>query len=565
MNLDLSKFKKISSSKKSTMLRHPNGHKIEIAHGGLTDKLKSELDKLPIHKADGGKIQRYSGESGDPADSDVKSVDDSSDSQSQPQAPVTINIGQPQGAPTPPPQAMQAPEPQQQPQAEPPPSTRDEAPQQAQAPVNNDAAVDKEVNDAANNYGDQAPAMPVQQAPQAPPMPPVKQELTRESQAWMNDLMNGHIQPKTYQDLFNEKSTIGKIGTMFGLLIGGAGSGLAHQPNALLGMMDKEISNDLEAQKQSKANAQNFLRINQEMGMNAAKISQMQKEGALTNAQAQLLTTDKGIKDLALSQNQMLISSYHSLVEDTNKMPEGPQKEQAKAVLGMVYNKIGEKINNINDAAAGSAAFLNSLSPSKGNSSEQDFQNRSRNLKLMGPQGETMSKDMESKHFPGLKGQSSVPLDSAAREGLNSGISFDQKIHRFMDWTKNHSGDLSPSDRNTGEAMAAELQGAYRQASRGGVYKEGEQNFISKLIDSTPTKFFNEIRVMPQLEAIAKENQYHVDQFAKSQGFEGYGSPTAKSQGSPQQSSGGIKEGTKTTSKSGKPVVWKNGQWNYIK
>lgn len=173
-----------------------------------------------------------------------------------------------------------------------------------------------------------------------------------------------------------------------------------------------------------------------------------------------------------------------------------------------------------------------------------------------------MSRDMESKHFPGLKGQSSVPLSEGDREGLNSGISFDQKLHRFMDWTKNHSGDLSPSDRNTGEAMAAELQGAYRQATHGGVYKEGEQNFISRLIDSTPTKFFNEIRVMPQLQAISSENQARVDQLAKSKGFEGYGSPAAKSQGSPQKSSG-PKEGTTSTSKSGKPMIWQNGQWNY--
>ena len=72
------------------------------------------------------------------------------------------------------------------------------------------------------------------------------------------------------------------------------------------------------------------------------------------------------------------------------------------------------------------------------------------------------------------------------------------------------------------EWRAAELQGAYRQATNGGVFKQGEQNFISKLIDSTPTKFFNEIRVLPQLGVIAKDNQRRLDTKLKGMGFEGY-------------------------------------------
>ena len=74
----------------------------------------------------------------------------------------------------------------------------------------------------------------------------------------------------------------------------------------------------------------------------------------------------------------------------------------------------------------------------------------------------------------------------------------------------------------TGQTLAAELQGAYRQATHGGVYKEGEQNFISKVITDNPTAFFNKVRVLPQLKALSQENQARVDQLVKSKGFSGY-------------------------------------------
>ena len=64
--------------------------------------------------------------------------------------------------------------------------------------------------------------------------------------------------------IFAKKDTLGKIGTMFGLLIGGAGAGLAHQPNMLMEMMNNQIKNDLQAQEQSSLNKQSFLKINQQ-------------------------------------------------------------------------------------------------------------------------------------------------------------------------------------------------------------------------------------------------------------------------------------------------------------
>jgi hypothetical protein len=247
-------------------------------------------------------------------------------------------------------------------------------------------------------------------------------------------------------------------------------------------------------------------------------------------------------------------AALHKLTQDVQKLPMGsPQRQQAENTLAMMYQSVNNENFDIADRAASASALANFGTPSNSNNGEQQFQQQDKMLRMSG--NDKLAEDRESKHFPGIQGQASVPLSGGDREELNSGITFDQKLHRFIDWTKGHSGDLNPKDIATGTALAAELQGAYRQATHGGVYKEGEQNFISKLIDSNPTKFFNSIRVAPQLQAISGENQARVDQKAKSLGFSGYSGNSGQNN-SP-------KEGMSGTSKTGRPITFKNGKWIY--
>ena len=49
-NIDYSKFKKVSSDKKSTKLIHKDGHELTIAHANLSEKMKKELQTIPDHK-----------------------------------------------------------------------------------------------------------------------------------------------------------------------------------------------------------------------------------------------------------------------------------------------------------------------------------------------------------------------------------------------------------------------------------------------------------------------------------------------------------------------------------
>lgn len=336
------------------------------------------------------------------------------------------------------------------------------------------------------------------------------QDLGQEAQMFQSDLNAGHIKPETYHDLFAKKDTLGKIGTMFGLLLGGAGSGLTGQPNALLGMMNNEITNDLDAQQKSASNQQNFLKINQQNLMN--------------QAQAKNIKAEADTRAYALSKVQMNYAALHKLVQDTQKLPPGPQKDQAMQTLAMMNQAVQSENFNVLDRAATGAAFYQTMFGNQGSGEmpEQQFQQKVQKMKTLGPQAEKIATDLEEKHYPGIPGQASAPLSGDDRVQIHSGVAFDRSLNNFRQWAKTHSGDLSPSDINYGHALAADLQGAYRQATHGGVYKEGEQNFISGIIDETPTKFFNKVRVIPKLDAAADANKQRLDQLLKDKGFHGY-------------------------------------------
>lgn len=509
--LNLAEMKKIHQDDKSATFKHKDGHEIKVAVSALKPEMKKKLDKLPVYAAEGygasggwgdDQVSNDAPQSGWIPNTSFSSMFDSNAPDVVPNPNYTpmpkegdvINTGL--GA------SDQNP---------------GLAPEQKQSVA---PAQDMDASSPAPAPQAQ-PRQPAAQAPQQAPQPTTpeehaavtKQNLTQEDLAWQQDLQNGHVQPKTYQDLFANKDTLGKIGTIFGLMVGGAGAGLTHQPNALLEMMNKQIQNDLEAQMKSKENAVNYIKLNQQHQMNQASIAKMGHENRLIDAET-------NAKALATSNMQMNRAALHQMTMQVQKLPPGtPQRQQAENTLAMMFQAVNNENFGLADRAAAASALAN-FGNQSGGSQEQGFQQQNRMLRMSG--NEKLANDNEEKHFPGLPGKSSVPLTSADRDSINSGMDFDQKLHRFIDWTKSHSGDISPTDRHAGQAMAAELQGAYRQATHGGVYKEGEQNFISKLIDSEPTKFFNEIRVVPQLNAIASENQKRVNQLVQSKGFPGY-------------------------------------------
>lgn len=215
---------------------------------------------------------------------------------------------------------------------------------------------------------------------------PTTQDLDNEAAAYADDVQRGYIKPETMASLFAKKDTVGKIGTIFGLLVGGAGAGLTHQPNALLGMMQKEIDNDLEAQKMSNSNAQNWLRLSHEHEMQQANVS---KTGAETmeslgraskvpaetseiEARAASHRGDAELKAIDAAKTRMQISILHQLTGTVNNMPAGPAKQ---AALDTLNNTITPSVmEDIKKRNAQTAGKLNLRAGVRGDLRQQDPQ-----------------------------------------------------------------------------------------------------------------------------------------------------------------------------------------------
>lgn len=362
------------------------------------------------------------------------------------------------------------------------------------------------------------------------------QELFPEAQAFKQDLDNGHITPETYQSLFAKKDTLPKIGTIFGLLLSGMGAGLTHGPNMLLEMMNKQISNDLEAQQNSQLNKQNYLKINQ--------------QNVMTQAQAKNLNVEAQTKAFALSKVQMNMAALHKLVSDAQKLPDGPQKQQAMQTLAMMNQGVQNENFNILDRAATAAALGKTLAgePSGGNTTLMKSG-------LLGPEAKEVGEDRESKQVPGFPGMATAPLGAGEKGELRSGAVFDSAMNDLINWTKAHPNGAikgSPEDQR-GRALAGIVQGKFREATNGGVYKSGEQDFINKLVPEDPTKIFNSYRVLPKLQAVQKEMSSQTDAKAKSYGLQGYSGMKQQ----PQQQAQNLQ------SKSGREIYHKNGKAYY--
>lgn len=349
------------------------------------------------------------------------------------------------------------------------------------------------------------------------------QELFPEAQAFKADLDNGHIQPQTYSDLFAKKDTLGKIGTLFGLLVGGAGSGLTGQPNAILEMMNKEIERDLDAQKQSVVNKQNYLKINQQH-------------------------VDTRLKAFALSKAQMNYAALHKLVNEVTKLPNGPQKDQAMATLAMLNQSVDAENFNILDKAATASALGKVMFGDQSGGQPNTGLMKSG---LMGPEAREMGTDIEEKSIPGIPGRASKPIPQQKRDQLQAMQVLDQKIADTLEFARAHKGTLLPKDRKIGEQKAHELMNFYNSSIDNGVLTQGRMAWLDKQVGKNPTSIFQDILGNnAQLEEIQRSNNTRKNIMLKQLGFDV--KPSKKSVVTPEQ-----------TSKSGKEIIFKDGKAYY--
>lgn len=376
----------------------------------------------------------------------------------------------------------------------------------------------------------------------------IQNDYMNEDSAWAQDLANGHITPMTYESMFANKSTTGKLGTIFGMLMSGAGSGLAHQPNALLAMMNQTINNDLEAQKQSKSNSVNYLRLAQQHEMNKAGINHMNAE---TSIAANTLTRMRANR-----------AALQSLVAQVNTMPPGsPQRQAADANLAMLNQYVQNDNMNLADRAATAGAYYRMLGVGSGDSkegSEEAFQQQQRGRIMLGPQGEKAANMAIDRHIPGISGQASRPIPEDIRNRLQAQTVLDNKGQDVLNYIQKHTGTWNPQTRAVAQQKIEEMKNFYNDSIKGGALTQGRLGWYDEQFAKHPTDILSQLMgSTAKLKEMVNSNRNRRDLELSGPG--GLGFPKQKQQEQPQEQ---FKEGATGTHK-GKPTVFKGGKWVY--
>lgn len=274
MKFDISKFKKVRDSKDHAVLMHPDGHQITISKAALSPKLKAQLAEMRNHMAEGGVAEPDSAPEESLGRNPMTQLATIAEPvQQQPQPQVVEHqpeIKQPVG-----PQNIKIPQAQQPGMANQMMASNQNYAQQLQqgygqveqglhqqvaaqqrlgrSEAQAASAYDNDLQTVRNNY---------QQT---------LSKLNGEISHTIKDIDAGHIDPNHY---INDKSTLGKVSTAIGLILGGVSGGLTHQENPALKFLNAQIDRDIQSQQ---------MNLNKKQGMLSAYFHQM---GNLNDATA---------------------------------------------------------------------------------------------------------------------------------------------------------------------------------------------------------------------------------------------------------------------------------------
>ncbi len=521
---------------------------------------KESMDKRAY--ARGGKVKMYAG-GANPVDSKDDSPEQiASDAAAQapaaqPQSPVNIQINPTPAPNAAPPSAQQgsadsAPQsaqPQQAPAAAAPQAPQD---QSAQMPptVQGGPSAGQVPQDSS------MPEYPTLQAPviqQGAQQVANQQDMARQAYiqrhmtdttGFAEDLNNGHISPKSYGEIA-DKHTLGRIGTMFGMLLGGIGSGLSGQPNALMGMMDKEIDRDLTAQQNSKSNAQNLYNLT--------------SQRVTAEANAGLTNVTSAERVLAQAKVNYQVMALHKMVEMTKRLPPGPQKQAGEQAIAMMAGKIRDGEYQMLDKMYAMEQLGGGGGNSTGNETALDpqeaaFQARNAALsKSDDPHNIAVAQYEADRHIPGIPGFATDKVPEHDKSLLLSQNTLDQKGKDLLSYINQHKGldwhRWSPNDRAIATQKVEEMKNFYNNSIGGGALTEGRLGWYDEQFAKHP------LDIIPQLlgstakfKEVIDSNAMRRDTMLKSLGYKGFpkNSPLlsepspSRSQSTPSKDSGMI-------------------------
>ncbi len=438
-----------------------------------------------------------------------------------------------------------------------------------------------------------APNAPIDVIGKRPPVTP--EELDGQDALVAQDMARGHIKPETMQSLYGKQDTLGKIGTLFGLLVSGAGAGLTHQPNAVLEMMQKQIDNDLEAQKNSNANAQNWLRLSQaaalqrvqipqvkaqtqgtkaETGLTQAKTGAIPAEIAKTKAATAVDMAQANVLGTAAAKNGMINNMISGFVDQTNKMPPGPMKDTATGKLQSEIIPAAEALKKKNNAdAAAKVGLINTVAPQE-NGKQYDLGVNDKEMMKQIQLGKAADSHAglsmgipPSQEAQALKDATLVKQNRATHDAWVKGVEQLDKAFRAGILNKQSREAVIQSVATqmaklrgiqTNDQMKKEVDSMFPAWEDYGSARKNKIDYTQHQFETNEAGTFN---MRPEL----KEPFPAPPQLKKNKKDSGFsmGEDSAVAAPKKKDSASGTKEGEEQKSKSGRPMIWKNGGWKY--
>lgn len=284
--MNLSGYKKTAEDKKMVTMSHPKGHTISIMKSGLSALQRKQVEKLPLHLADGtadvdtdklsdtapqGQIVQ-----GDNPTNQYLDMTPAEQSQAvQAGSPITVSAPT---EPTPFSDAENKPAYQSAPYQDP---NAQRAPAQGQQAQSNDTNNPIDLNDAykqAQNSITQQQGINQQLSANAADLDQQRiqesqdlqktyaqnlQGMTQAVQNFANYNQNNPINPKHYQE---NQSTGAKVASAIGLLLGGISGGMSgHGGNPASDFLNKQIDRDIAAQEARAGQQRTLLGANQDL------------------------------------------------------------------------------------------------------------------------------------------------------------------------------------------------------------------------------------------------------------------------------------------------------------
>lgn len=264
-------FRKVQTEKDYTVLEHPAGHQIRVAHKVLNEGMRKQLDSLPVHMKEGGLVKSTLKDNEDTLLKDANPLKQSQFSlpnaqsmlesrpemfKSTPEEENKIANSLPGFEPlAPPAPAMSVGEPT-------------EVMQQSRPAMDPLAGINSQIAgvgqqmDAQGRIGrEQADIYQQQQdylAEHANKAQQLQNKYATQIDTLSQDLRNSKVDPSR---LWNNKSVPGKISSVIGILVGGLGAGLTGRENMAIETINRMIDQDIDAQKADMANKGSMLNI----------------------------------------------------------------------------------------------------------------------------------------------------------------------------------------------------------------------------------------------------------------------------------------------------------------